>query len=122
MNLDLLEVFRHSEDLVEFPAGSVIIEEGQEGSLMYVVMEGEAVISLKNKELATAGPGEVVGEMALINSKIRSATVTARSHCTLAQIDQNSFAALLRHVPDFSVHIMNVLASRLESAYDLIED
>jgi CRP-like cAMP-binding protein len=119
--MDLLEIFSDSEDLVGFPAGSVIITEGQEGDLMYVVMDGEAVISLKEKELATAGPGEIIGEMALINSEIRSATVTARTDCTLAQIDQKSFESLLRYVPDFSIHVMNVLASRLQTAYDLIE-
>ncbi len=120
--MDLLEIFTDSEDLVEVPAGSVIITEGQEGSLMYVVMNGEAVISLKNKELAIAGPGEIIGEMALINSEIRSATVTARSDCTLAQIDQKSFESLLRYVPDFSMHVMNVLANRLQTAYDMIEE
>ncbi|NNK33573.1 MAG: cyclic nucleotide-binding domain-containing protein [Xanthomonadales bacterium] len=119
--MDLLEIFSDSEDLVDFPAGSVIITEGQEGDLMYVVMDGEAVISLKEKELATAGPGEIIGEMALINSEIRSATVTARTDCTLAQIDQKSFESLLRYVPDFSMHVMNVLANRLQTAYDLIE-
>ncbi|MBT8059667.1 MAG: cyclic nucleotide-binding domain-containing protein, partial [Gammaproteobacteria bacterium] len=77
--------------------------------------------SLKEKELATAGPGEIIGEMALINSEIRSATVTARTDCTLAQIDQKSFESLLRYVPDFSMHVMNVLANRLQTAYDLIE-
>lgn len=120
--MDLIEIFQDSEDLVEFTAGSAIITEGEEGNLMYVVMNGEAAISLKNKELATAGPGEIIGEMALINSELRSATVTAKTDCTLAQIDQKSFESLLRYVPDFSMHIMNVLTNRLQSAYDLIEE
>jgi len=120
--MDLLEVFKDSEDLVEFPAGAVIITEGQTGSHMYVVMQGEVSISLKNKLLATAGPGEIVGEMALINAEIRSATVTAITDCVLASIDQGSFDALLRHVPDFSLHVMNVLADRLKVAFELIEN
>ena len=120
--MDLLEIFKDSRDLVDFPAGSVIITEGQEGNQMFVVMEGEAVITLKNRELATAGRGEIVGEMALITSEIRSATVTARTDCTLAQIDQRSFESLLRYVPDISIHIMNVLASRLQTACEMIEE
>ena len=119
--MDLLDIFKDSEDLVEFPAGAVIITEGQEGNHMYVVMQGEASISLKNKHLATARPGEIVGEMALINADIRSATVTAKTDCVLASIDQGSFDALLRHVPDFSLHVMNVLADRLKVAFELIE-
>jgi CRP-like cAMP-binding protein len=120
--MDLLEVFKDSEDLVEFPAGAVIITEGQEGNHMYVVMQGEVIISLKNKLLATAAPGEIVGEMALINADIRSATVTAKTDCVLASIDQGSFDALLRHVPDFSMHVMNVLADRLKVAFELLEN
>ena len=119
--MDLLEVFKDSKDLVEFPAGSVILTEGQEGNLMYVVIKGEVSISLKNKELASVSPGEIVGEMALINSDIRSATVTAKTDCLLALIDQPSFESLLRYVPDFSMHVMNVLAKRLQTAYDMIE-
>lgn len=118
--MDLLEVFRDSADLEKFPAGAVIMEEGTEGHLMYVVIEGEVGISLKGKELAVARAGEIVGEMALINAELRSATVAARTDCKLAPIDQTSFEALLRHVPDFSMHVMNVLASRLRSAYDMI--
>jgi CRP-like cAMP-binding protein len=119
--MDLLEVFKDSDELIEFPAGTVIFTEGIEGNHMYVVMEGEVTISLKEKVLATAMPGEIVGEMALINSKIRSATVTAKTDCLLAPIDQSSFESLIQHVPEFTQHVMNVLADRLQIAYELIE-
>jgi CRP/FNR family cyclic AMP-dependent transcriptional regulator len=119
--MDLLEVFKDSEDKVEFPAGAVIFTEGHEGNLMYVVLKGEVCVSLKDKVLAMAGPGEIVGEMAVINSDIRSATVTARTDCQLALIDQASFESLLRHVPDFTMHVMNVLVDRLQNAYEMIE-
>ena len=120
--MDLLEVFKDSEDLAEFPAGTVIIKEGDEGNHMYVVLQGELVISLKNKVLASSLPGEIVGEMALINSAIRSATVTAKTDCRLALIDQASFNSLLQYVPEFSQHVMTVLANRLQAAYEMIEE
>jgi CRP-like cAMP-binding protein len=119
--MDLLEIFQDSGDLVEFPAGSVIMTEGEEGHLMYVVVKGEVTISLKNKVLAIAAPGEIVGEMALINADIRSASVTANTDCLLAPIDQGSFESLLRYVPDFSMHVMNTLANRLQNAFEMIE-
>ncbi len=119
--MDLLEVFKDSDDLVEFPAGAMIFTEGMEGNYMYVVMEGEVSISLHDKVLATALPGEIVGEMALINSAIRSATVTAKTDCLLALIDQASFESLIRHVPEFTLHVMNVLADRLQVAFEMIE-
>ena len=120
--MDLLEVFKDSEDLVEFPAGTVIIKERDEGNHMYVVLEGELIISLKNKVLASSLPGEIVGEMALINSDIRSATVTAVTDCRLVLIDQASFRSLLQYVPEFSQHVMTVLANRLQAAYEMIEE
>lgn len=119
--MDLLEIFKDSQDVIEFPAGSVIIEEGEEGDHMYVVMQGEVLISLKDRLLATVLPGEIVGEMALINSELRSATVTAKTDCVLASIDHGSFDSLLRHVPEFTIHVMNVLAERLKVAFELIE-
>jgi len=119
--MDLLEIFKNSEDLLEFPAGTVIIEEGEEGNVMYVVMKGNVAITLKDKVLATAGPGEIVGEMALLNKEMRSATVKAMTNCVLAMIDQSSFDSLLRHVPEFTLHVMNVLADRLKTAYEMIE-
>jgi len=119
--MDLLEVFKDSEDCVEFPAGTVIFTEGEQGNLMYVVIKGEVSVSLKNKILATAQPGEIVGEMALINADMRSATVTARTDCVLAPINQGSFESLLRYVPDFTLHVMNVLAARLKTAYEMID-
>jgi CRP-like cAMP-binding protein len=119
--MDLLEIFKDSDDLVNFPAGAEIITEGVEGDNMYVVMDGEVSITLKDKMLATAKPGEIVGEMALINSEIRSATVTAKSDCVLALIDRSSFESLLQHVPEFTIHVMNVLADRLQVAFEMIE-
>ena len=119
--MDLLEIFKDFDALEAFPAGATIIEEGAEGNLMYVVVEGEVSVSIKSKILAIAGEGEIVGEMALISSDLRSATVTAKTDCRLAPIDQASFESMLRHVPDFSMHVMNVLASRLQNAYELIE-
>jgi CRP-like cAMP-binding protein len=120
--MDLLEVFKNSDDLVEFPAGAEIITEGIEGNCMYVVMSGEVSVSLKDRVLATASPGEIVGEMALINSDMRSATVTAITDSLLAVIDRSSFESLLRHVPEFTVYVMKVLADRLQTAYEMIEN
>ena len=120
-HLDLVDILKDSEDLVEFPAEAVIFTEGMEGNCMYVVMEGEVFISLYEKVLATALPGEIVGEMALINSDIRSATVTAKTDCRLAIIDQSSFDSLIRHVPEFARHVMHVLANRLQIAFEMIE-
>lgn len=120
--MDLLEIFTDTTDLETYPAGSVIIEHGARGETMFVVVEGEASISLQGRELAIARPGEIVGEMALLSAQPRSATVTALTDCKLATIDQSSFECLLRSVPHFASFVMTLMASRLRSAYEMIED
>jgi CRP-like cAMP-binding protein len=120
--MDFLEIFDNSEDLVTFAAGENIIEEGQEGDCLYVLVEVEALITLKGRQLGKIDAGEIIGEMALIKSEKRSATVTAATDCRLALINKASFSALLKHVPDFSMHLLEVMADRLKSAYIHIEE
>ncbi len=111
--MDLLEVFRDSDDVVEFSTGSVIFEEGSEAEFMYVILDGEIRLSLHGQTIATAGAGTIVGEMALLNSEARSATATTMDDCRLVPIDVHSFKSLIQYTPDFALHVMNMLADRL---------
>jgi CRP/FNR family cyclic AMP-dependent transcriptional regulator len=120
--MDLLEVFKDSEDVKNFSAGTVIINEGASGDHMYVVMVGEVDVSINDQIIATASPGEILGEMALIDSDTRSAALSAKTDCQLALIDQSSFDSLIRYVPDFSKYVMKVLADRLKTAYRVISN
>ena len=120
-HVDFLDIFRESEDLVPFEAGSQILREGEEGDRMYVLIDGAADISLKGEVLGQAGPGEIIGEMALVSPGKRSATITATTHCKVAVIDHKAFKLIVKHVPDFSVHVVKVLAGRIREAYDDIE-
>ena len=119
--MDLLEVFKDSQDLVTIPAGRVILREGEPGDHMFVVMKGDLSIRIRDKVIARASSGDIVGEMALINRQTRSATVIAETDCVLADIDRSSFDSMLKYVPDFTLHVMNVLAGRLSNAYEMIE-
>ncbi len=118
--MNLLEIFENSDDLLKFPVGTRIFEEGTEGDFMYVVMEGKVRLSLHNEYIAEVSPGDIVGEMALLDSDERSATAIAMSDCLLAPIDLHSFKMLIQHTPDFALHVMNVLADRLRLANEKI--
>jgi CRP/FNR family transcriptional regulator, cyclic AMP receptor protein len=63
--------------------------------------------------LDVAGPGDIVGEMALIDAKSRSATAQAKSDCRLAPVDERRFLFLVHEHPLFALHVMRVLADRL---------
>ena len=84
---------------VELAAGEVLFNEGDEGHVAYVVTAGEVEISKQTggREvlLAVRGDGSVIGEMALIDSAPRSATVAARSDTTLLAIGKEQLDALL---------------------------
>jgi CRP/FNR family cyclic AMP-dependent transcriptional regulator len=112
--MDLLEVFKDSDDLIQLVTGSVLFEEGQDADFMYVIVDGELELSLSGNTLARVQPGAMIGEMALVSSDVRSATATAYSDCLLAPIDVHSFSSLIQHTPEFALHVMNVLVDRLK--------
>ena len=118
--MNLLEIFENSGDLLKFPAGTAIFEEGSKGDFMYVVVQGKVGLSLHGEYIAEESPGGIVGEMALLSSENRSATATAMNDCLLAPIDLHSFKMLIKHTPDFALHVMNVLAERLRLANEKI--
>ena len=118
--MNLLEIFENSGDLLEFPAGATIFKEGSEGDFMYVIVEGRIRLSLHNEDIGEESPGGIVGEMALLDSDKRSATATALTDCLLAPINLHSFKLLIKHTPDFALHVMKVLADRLRLANEMI--
>ena len=78
-----LELFRHVKETVSFTQGQTIFQEDQPAEVMYVVIEGEVDILVHNKILSTVGPGGILGEMALIDKKARSATALAKPTASL---------------------------------------
>jgi CRP-like cAMP-binding protein len=108
-----INLFRNADDLKVFPAGTVIFREGEPGDMMYVVADGEVEISVHNHVVETAGVGGIVGEMALIDNKPRSATVIAKTDCKLAPVDQKRFSFLIQQTPFFAIEVMQVMADRL---------
>ncbi|PYJ18341.1 MAG: cyclic nucleotide-binding protein, partial [Verrucomicrobia bacterium] len=63
--------------------------------------------------LEAAGPGALIGEMALIDDTPRTANAVAKTVCRLAQIDRRRFHFLVQQTPHFATHVMKTLADRL---------
>ena len=80
---------------------------------MYVVMEGEVEILDGSDVLETAGPGSIVGELALIDDEPRSATVVAKSDSRVVPVDRRRFQYMVQETPNFALAVMKVLADRL---------
>jgi CRP-like cAMP-binding protein len=107
------ELFRQEAGALQIAAGDVLFREGDKGDKMYVLLEGEMEILLGNFVLETAGPGTLIGEMALIHDSGRTATVVAKTPCRLAEIDRRRFHFLVQQTPHFATHVMKTLADRL---------
>ena len=109
----------------DFPAGTVLFEEGQAGDHMYVVTSGQVEIRRKVGEtervLAVIQPGDFFGEMAILNARPRSATAVVRVDSRLIVIEGRTFEAMLRARPEIAMRIIKALATRLESANQQVE-
>ena len=82
--------------ITQFPKGRNIILEGATGVSMYAILQGSVVISIQGKAVETAGAGGIFGEMTLIDSGPRAASVAATSDCKLLAINRESFMKLVK--------------------------
>ncbi|XP_069699973.1 cGMP-dependent protein kinase, isozyme 2 forms cD4/T1/T3A/T3B isoform X2 [Periplaneta americana] len=80
---------------VEYAAGSLIIKEGDVGSIVYVMEEGRVEVSRENKYLSTLAPGKVFGELAILYNCKRTATIKAATHCKLWAIERQCFQTIM---------------------------
>lgn len=98
-----------------FRSGEPIFREGDAADCLYVVREGEVDITLGNRLLKALGPGDIFGEMALIDGSPRSASAVARSDVTLIPVNEKQFVFLVGQLPYFALGVMRVLAERLRT-------
>jgi CRP-like cAMP-binding protein len=109
----LFTILKHERELRSCQPQEIVFEQGTPGDHLFVILEGEVDITLNGRILDTHGPGEVFGEMALIDKQPRSATAVARTACRLALVDEKRFAQLVQGHPYFALDLMRVLADRL---------
>lgn len=112
--MNLQEMFRDWEDIVEFPKNTAIFSERDSADFMYVVVSGEVELSLLGEPLGMESEGGIIGEMAMIHPMgTRSATATTITKVKMARLDRDQFRNLVSENADFAFHIMEVLANRL---------
>jgi serine phosphatase RsbU (regulator of sigma subunit) len=107
-----LSKFITEDERVYLPTGSVIIQEGLVGDEMYVLLEGELDVTVQGRQIDRLSPGMILGEMALVDDRPRSATATARTDVCVVPINRERFLAILRDSPQFAVSIMNTMSVR----------
>jgi CRP-like cAMP-binding protein len=103
-------------DVVTAQPGDVLVREGLRGSEFFAILDGIAEVRRNGNLVATLGPGDCFGELALLGGGTRSATVIASTELELAVIDGRVFSSLLVNAPAFTKALFAYLAVRLRSA------
>jgi len=113
--MKFLKMFRDWEDVVEFPAQTVVFTERTAADFLYVVLSGEVELTLNGKSLGIESEGGIIGEMAMIDSANRSATATTLKDTRLARLNRKQLKKFISKNANFSHHAMGVLANRLRA-------
>src|SRR5262249_7032981 len=114
---ELLRIMQVAEVLA-FEPGQTVVKEGDRGDELFIVLSGVVEISRKDAVLTEVGPGDHFGEMALIRSMPRSATVKAIEPAELIALRRSDFFEILRKEHELAVKLLwqflGVLADRLD--------
>jgi CRP/FNR family cyclic AMP-dependent transcriptional regulator len=107
-----------------FPRGMEIIREGDTDAALYIILQGQVAVTKKGPpghpdlQLATMGPGDFFGEMALLDGAPRSATVTALTTTECLLLTRLVFYTTLREDPQIAIAMLSTLSKRVRDADD----
>jgi CRP/FNR family cyclic AMP-dependent transcriptional regulator len=107
-------------------SGTSVMSAEQPGETVYIVLSGCIKIHVEqpngtNVTLAILGPGDVIGEMSLLDGTGRSADVLALENTTLLWMDRDAFEECLRNMPGVTANMMRILCNRLRYAGQQIQ-
>lgn len=103
---------------VDTPAGHLLIEEGALPYELYVIEEGSAAVEHEGEVLATLGPGDIVGEMGVIQQQRRGASVRATTPVHALAIGIDEFQVLAKEMPEIAFDIRATARRRREQRPD----
>jgi CRP-like cAMP-binding protein len=98
---------------LDLKAGKVLARQGEVGREFLILLEGHVEVARDGKIIAVRGPGDFIGEIALLDNRPRTATVTARTDVVVEVLNRGEFASLLAEAPELSAQVMATMARRL---------
>jgi CRP/FNR family transcriptional regulator, cyclic AMP receptor protein len=105
-----LRAIAKTAKIIPVHMGTQIITEGEEGNTMYVVLAGSARVSRGGRKLASVGPGDAFGELALLSKGPRTASVVAVTDMQVAIITRRQLNGVLEAAPSFARKLLESLA------------
>ncbi|MDA8130670.1 MAG: cyclic nucleotide-binding domain-containing protein [Elusimicrobia bacterium] len=117
MNMGLMEKILNRIYYYQYDSGEKVCKQGELGDAFYVIAEGRLKVSIReaflfSRTLATLGPGDCFGEMALLESKPRNATVTCEEPSKIFVLTSEHFDQALSENPSFKQEIKKLAADR----------
>jgi CRP-like cAMP-binding protein len=114
---ELARVARIAHEIV-LPAGHTLIsEDARVAYSFFVLIDGEAEVRRRSRRVSKLGPGDFVGELALILERPRTATVTLTAPSRLLSISAHNFRPMLMQSPEIQFKLLEALAERLAPAF-----
>jgi CRP-like cAMP-binding protein len=107
--------------------GATIVSKGDPGNSLVVVVSGTVKISISSPDGRSAilnliGPGEIFGEVALLDGRARTADATANTNCEIYIIDRRDFIPFVRSQPALAMKLIELLCERLRWTSDQVEE
>jgi CRP-like cAMP-binding protein len=100
-------------DLIQMPPGTELITEGAPGREFMVIVEGTGEVRRKGRKVDSIGPGDFIGEIALLSGGPRNATVVTTGDATLLVVTARQFWTLLEEAPEIQKSVIRALGERL---------
>ena len=120
--MKFLDLFTGWRNTADFASGSIIFSESDSAEDIFIVLAGEVELTLHGKSLGRETAGGIIGEMAIIDSRTRNSTATAKTDVTLARLTKGQIRELVDMSSEFSFHAMATLANRLRAVDRYISD
>jgi len=126
MDAARLKLLSFTSERVSYMPGEEFIKQGEVGESAFVIMSGEVEVILQTADgplmLGTIGANQLVGEIALLHSGRRTASLRAKTAVSCLLLSKDVFFHLLREFPDFALAVMRDLAARLERVTAQLSD
>ena len=108
-----LEELQRLTDEVDVPAGREITTEGRSGEEFFLIVSGRVGVTKNGVRVRTMSAGDFLGEIALVDGRPRSATVTTEAPTRLLVIAHREFNSLMERFPSIQAAVLRALADRL---------
>ncbi|GFK92361.1 Miniconductance mechanosensitive channel MscM [Fundidesulfovibrio magnetotacticus] len=112
MREDELELIVQCAAVRTYPPGASIVEQGQGGTTMFLIAEGEVAVARDGRELTRLGQGDLFGEMALLTGEPRQADVTAVTPVRCLELDREAFRGVMDKNPQLVANVTRVFQER----------